>query len=203
MKWFIETRVDTLLRDADLVPRMAKLGLFHVLLGAESSSENDLKYLEKGIDFRDTKKAVDLLKQNGIIAHANFILGLPTDTKRSIRQTVNFAKSVDPDMAVFVPFTPFPGTDLYDEIAKQGLLKETDFDSFDFIKPVASTNSLSRKQIQREIILAYTRFYARPTKTFRSLLNRNEMIRKSYIHVSVYFSTYMIRRFLKSEFSTG
>lgn len=202
MKWYIETRVDTLLRDADLVPKMARLGLFHVLLGAESSSENDLKYLSKGIEPQDTKKAVDLLKNNNIIAHTNFILGLPTDSKQSIRNTVNFAKSIDPDMAVFVAFTPFPGTDLYDEIVKLGLLKEKNFENFDFIKPVASTNSLSQKQVQREIILAFARFYARPTKLVQSLLNRNEMTRKTFIHVFRFMSTYMIERFFKNELAT-
>jgi len=198
MKWYIETRVDTLLRDADLVPRMARLGLFHVLLGVESSSEYDLKYLGKNISLRQTKKAVSLLKQNEVIAHTNFIIGLPHDTKKSIQRTIAFAKSLDPDVAVFVPLTPFPGTDLHDELIDAGLLKETDLANFDFITPVASTKSLSRKQLQREIVKGYFQFYARPTKFIQSHLSRNTLVRKTFFHMLRFMSTYMIKRFFQT-----
>jgi len=203
MQWYIESRVDTLLRDADLVPRMARLGLFHVLLGVESSSEYDLKYLKKNISLRETKKAVALLKQNDIIAHTNFIVGLPHDTRKSIRRTVAFAKSLDPDVAVFVPLTPFPGTDLYDEMATAGLLTESDFANFDFITPVARTNSLSRRQLQKEIIKGYVQFYARPTKIIRSHFSRNVFVRKTFIHMLRFMSTYMIKRYFQSNMLTA
>jgi len=202
MKWYIEARVDTLLRDADLVPRMARLGLFHVLLGAESSSKNDLKYLNKNINLSETKKAVALLKQHGIIAHTNFIVGLPQDTKKSIRRTVAFAKSLDPDVAVFVPLTPFPGTDLYDELTSSGLLTETDFANFDFIMPVARTNSLSRRQLQKEIIKGYVHFYARPTKAVRGLSSSHALARKTFIHMFRVMSTYLLKRYFHSNLSS-
>ena len=202
MQWYIETRVDTLLRDADLVPRMARLGLFHVLMGVESSSEYDLKYLMKNIGLRETKKAVALLKQHGIIAHTNFIVGLPHDTRKSIRRTIAFAKSLDPDVAVFVPLTPFPGTDLYDEIAGAGLLSETDFANFNFITPVARTNSLSRRQLQKEIIKAYVQFYARPTKIIRSLSSRKAFGRRTFIHIFRFMSTYLVKRYFQSDMPT-
>jgi len=202
MQWYIETRVDTLLRDADLVPRMARLGLFHVLLGVESSSEYDLKYLKKDIRLGEIKKAVALLKQHDIIAHTNFIVGLPHDTRKSIRRTIAFAKWLDPDVAVFVPLTPFPGTELYDEIASAGLLTELDFANFDFITPVARTNSLSRRQLQKEIIKGYVQFYARPTKIIRSHFSRNTFVRKTFLHMFRFMSTYMIKRYFQSDVST-
>lgn len=203
IKWFIETRVDTLLRDADLVPRMARLGLFHVLLGVESSSEFDLKYLKKNFSLGQTKKAVALLKQHDILAHTNFIVGLPHDTKNSIQRTIAFAKSLDPHVVIFVPLTPFPGTELYDEIVSAGLLKETDFANFDFITPIASTNSLSRKQLQREIMKGYVQFYARPTKFIRSLFSRNTFVRKTFIHMFRFMSIYSIKRFFKNGLLTA
>lgn len=202
MKWYIEARVDTLLRDADLVPRMARLGLFHVLLGAESSSQNDLKYLNKNINLTETKKAVALLKQHDIIAHTNFIVGLPHDTKESIQRTIAFAKLLDPNVAVFVPLTPFPGTELYDEMTSADLLTETDFANFDFITPVARTNSLSRRQLQKEIIKAYIQFYARPTKIIRSHFSSNIFVRKTFLHMLRFMSTYLIKRYFQSNVSS-
>jgi len=201
MKWFIESRVDTILRDADLVQRMSKLGLFYVLMGAESSSEDDLKYLNKKINLSQTREAVALLKKHDIIVQTNFVVGLPDDTKKSIRRTINFAKSLDPDIAIFGPLTPFPGTDLYDELVESGWLEETEFEKFDFLTPVARTHSLSRKQLQGEIFKAYIEFYARPKKFIRSLLNSNKMARDTFIHFSRNMSTYMVKRFLRNELS--
>ena len=195
MKWFIETRVDTLLRDADLVPRMAKLGLFYVFLGAESSSEDDLGYLNKDIKLEETKKAVALLRKNDVISHTNFIVGLPYDTKQSIRRTIDFARSLDPNVAVFTPLTPFPGTDLYDELVKLGLLIEPDFSNFDFMTPVARTNSLSRTQLQKEIVKGYVRFYAQPTKIIRELSCNYPFARKTFLHMFRVMTTYLLGRY--------
>lgn len=183
IKWWIEARADTILRDADLTQRMSRAGLFQVLLGAESSSENDLKYLNKNISLNQTRKAVALLKKNNITTQVMFIVGLPDETKMSIRRTIAFAKSIDPDLPVFTPITPFPGTDMYDELASLGLIEETDPLKFNYLTPVARTHYLSRKQLHREIIRCYVEFYSSPRKIVESLCSRIPYGRKSFIQV--------------------
>lgn len=201
IKWFMEARVDTVQRDADLVQRMSKLGLFYVLLGAESSSENDLRYLHKNINLSQTKKAVALLKKNGVIAQTNFIVGLPNDTKESIKRTLAFAESLNPDIAIFTPITPFPGTDLYDELGSLGLIKETEFEKFDYLTPVAGTYKLSRRQLRREIIKAYVQFYARPLKIVETLCNRKPFARKTMIHVLRVMTIHQFKQTLYDDLS--
>jgi anaerobic magnesium-protoporphyrin IX monomethyl ester cyclase len=201
MKWFIEARVDTILRDADLAQQMSKSGLFYVLMGAESSSENDLKYLNKNINLSQTKKAVAVLKKHDVIAQACFIVGLPDDTKNSIKRTINFAKSLDPDIAVFTPLTPFPGTGMYDELAGLGLLTETEFKKFDYLTPVARTRSLSRRQLQREMFKAYVQFYGRPLKIVEAICSRKRFLRKIFIHMLRSMATFQLKQYVYDELS--
>jgi anaerobic magnesium-protoporphyrin IX monomethyl ester cyclase len=200
VKWFIEARVDTLLRDADIMQRMSKLGLFYALVGAESSSENDLKFLNKNINLSETRKAVALLKKHGIITQTNFIVGLPDDTKKSIQRTVAFAKCLDPEIAIFTPLTPFPGTDLYDEFVGLGLLKETEFSKFDYLTPVARTRALSRRQLQREIIKAYAQFYG-PLKTLKNIFSRKAYARKTFVQAIKAMAIYHLKQYVSDNLS--
>lgn len=172
VKVWIESRADTILRDADLIPRWSKAGLFYVLLGLESSSNSDLKYLNKKSTIEIAKRAVALLKQNNIIAHTNFVVGLPSDTKQSIRRTMVFARSIKPDVAVFTPLTPFQGTEIHDEISSLGLIKEKNLANWDFLTPVAETLNLSRRQIQIEILKAYGGFYLDPRLIIETLFSK-------------------------------
>ena len=113
-----------------------------------------------------------LLKQNHIIAHTNFVVGLPSDTKQSIRRTMVFARSIKPDVAVFTPLTPFQGTEIHDEISSLGLIKEKNLANWDFLTPVAETLNLSRRQIQIEILKAYGGFYLDPRLIIETLFSK-------------------------------
>ena len=56
---------------------------------------------------------MDLLKENDIFAQATLIIGDRNDSHHSIQQLRDFVNYVDPDLAIFMVLTPFPGTDLY------------------------------------------------------------------------------------------
>ena len=82
--WFVQARCDDIIRNKDLLPRLAKSGLSWVLLGVENSSPSTLDYFKKGITPNDAKTAVKLLQDNGIFAHAMVIIGNRKETHQSI-----------------------------------------------------------------------------------------------------------------------
>ena len=47
--WFVQARCDDIIRNKDILPRLAKSGLSWVLLGVENSSPATLDYFKKGI----------------------------------------------------------------------------------------------------------------------------------------------------------
>lgn len=58
------------------------------------------------------KKAFNMAAEVGISTSATFIIGLPGDTKESVQETIDFAKELNPNYAIFYAAMPYPGTEL-------------------------------------------------------------------------------------------
>jgi len=93
-----------------------------------------------------------------------FILGLPTDTPENMQATINFAKELELDKVKFAITTPFPGTRLYYEWEKQGLIKLKDWSYYLLHEPFAIYNhpNLSNEDIKHYYEKAYREYYLRP-----------------------------------------
>ena len=62
----MESRVNNIIRDQDLLPKMKELGLFYILFGAESGVNADLKYFGKEQTVDEVRHAMRILKRNEI-----------------------------------------------------------------------------------------------------------------------------------------
>jgi radical SAM superfamily enzyme YgiQ (UPF0313 family) len=58
------------------------------------------------------------------------MLGIPTETKSEVADTVRMLKEIDPDYYSPAFFTPHPGTDLYDYVVQHDLSRIADYDSY-------------------------------------------------------------------------
>jgi radical SAM superfamily enzyme YgiQ (UPF0313 family) len=58
----------------------------------------------------------------GLAVHGDFVLGLPGETKESIRNTINFAKKLDVDTIQVSIAHALPGTELYDYVETNGFI---------------------------------------------------------------------------------
>ena len=59
-------------------------------------------------------------KAAGIKNWGYFIIGLPTETEETIRQTIDFAKKLPLDIALFHVAAPYPGTPFFFEVVREG-----------------------------------------------------------------------------------
>lgn len=162
--WWCFSRVDVLVKKEAMIEKMAQAGARMVFLGIESVSQAVLDSYRKGITADMARRAVELLKKYGIRVWASFIIGDLADTKETIRETVKYACSLEPDIAEFSILTPFPGTQLFEEARKRGLIATYDWSRFDGAHATMETPHLTRRQIAREAIRAYLRFYLRPSR---------------------------------------
>jgi radical SAM superfamily enzyme YgiQ (UPF0313 family) len=170
--WSCETRVD--LVDAELLAEMNKAGCYLISFGVESGNQTILDSLKKGIKLEDARKAFRLAREAGIQTVGYFMIGSPGDTPDTIRETIEFAKSVEADFAQFSITTPFPGTELY-EVYKKGRGAVDDWDKFIYAKvknvdsPAFETELLSREDLKWWSKEAYKRFYFRPNYLFKRM----------------------------------
>jgi len=154
----------------NLIKKMKKAGVFKVGIGLESADKKVLKKIKKSLKPQDFVKVIKLFKKYGILTSGFFMFGLPFDTKKSINKSIDFAVSANPTMANFAFFIPFPGTEIYDYMKKEGLLKSNN-ELGPFEKRYHKHLFITEEELiflQRK---AYLKFYLRPSKIFDVLKN--------------------------------
>lgn len=114
--WCINTRVTDILRDEALLPLYRKAGLIHISLGTEAAAQLKLDRFNKEATVAQNKRAIELPRKNGIVAEAQFIVGLENETVETLEETYRMALDRDPDMANWARYTPWPFNDLFQEL---------------------------------------------------------------------------------------
>jgi len=105
-----------------VLKEMKKSGFRMAIVGYESGNQKILNNIKKGILINRSIKFTSDAKKLGIMTFGCFMIGLPGDNKKTINQTLNYAKKLNPDMAFFQQTVPFPGTELYEWVKKNGYL---------------------------------------------------------------------------------
>jgi anaerobic magnesium-protoporphyrin IX monomethyl ester cyclase len=178
LELFLQLRCDDVIKIQDELPTLHRAGLEWVMMGVESPWDSTLKSFKKGIDADDSRKAVDLLKDNGIFAHAMFVIGERKDTLESISYLREFANEIDPDFVIFTVLTPFPGTSIYDEALVNGWIEDTNWANYDMAHAIMSTEALSRLEVQKELWECYRSFYGSWGRRFSGIFSRNSVKRR-------------------------
>ena len=116
-----QSRADIICRNEDMVKLMAQAGLYMYLIGFESGNQRVLNFIRKGTTVEQNLKVAEICRKYGIRVWANYMLGLPTETREEIQDTVAMIRKIHPDYFSPAFFTPHPGSDLYDYCQKHKL----------------------------------------------------------------------------------
>lgn len=164
--YWVMGRADMLLRDPSTAEKMAKAGVRHMFIGIETPSKRLLKTYHKGgkASADTSAAAVELLRQHGIETYGGFIIGEPTETEEEIKTTIEYAKSINPATAQFSILTPYPGTEVWDQLKDQLIV--TDWDKFDGFHAVFHGDHLTAPEMESWCRKAYFSFYLRPKRLF-------------------------------------
>ena len=119
LTWSANARADVGL---ETLQKMKKAGCRLLCVGFESGSQEILNNIKKGTRIDVIRQFMKDTKKAGIMVHGCFMLGNKGETKETIRETVDFAKELNPDTAQFFPIMVYPGTEAYDYFKKQGFL---------------------------------------------------------------------------------
>ena len=177
---FMQARCDDIVQNQHLLPKMSRAGINWLLLGVESHSQTSLDNFRKGTKPEDAISAVRLLKQNGIFSQATCIIGERHDSHESIEDLRHFVNELDPDLAIFMVLTPFPGTDLYSEAKHNGWIENWNWADYDMIHAIMPTESLSREQLQHELYKCYRSFFGSWSRRIEGFFSRNSVKRRVY-----------------------
>lgn len=149
--------------DEETLSLMKRAGCHTVQIGVESGSDEILKIYAKATDRQTIIRAFDLCRKLKIKTVGYFMIGLPGEDEKVVRETINFAKALAPNFASFAIATPDIGTSLWQEAIDKGWFDSAveEFDSTGY--PVLETEKLSKADVWRLKNRANLEFYLRPS----------------------------------------
>jgi radical SAM superfamily enzyme YgiQ (UPF0313 family) len=100
--------------DYETMVEMKKSGCRLLIVGYESGNNNILKKIKKGINTDDIRKFAKNAKKANLLVHGDFIIGLPGETKDTIKETINLIFETRPEILQLSVASPFPGTEFYE-----------------------------------------------------------------------------------------
>jgi radical SAM superfamily enzyme YgiQ (UPF0313 family) len=147
---------------------MRDCGLRLLLVGFESGNQQILNNIRKGIRLDRAREFVKNCRSLGIKIHGTFILGLPGETRETIRQTIDYARELDVDTIQVSLAAPYPGTELYAQALANGWLKQDSLLNEQGVQEAAlEYPNLEKEEIFEAVGTFYRRFYMRPRPILR------------------------------------
>lgn len=121
----------------------------HNCVGFETPKQNVLDNINKKTTRQLQLEFMGNARKAGLLVNGCFILGLPGDTKETIRETIEFAKELNPDTAQFYPLMVYPGTDAYKWAKNSGCLETEDYSKW-ITKEGMHNTTVSRQDLPAE-----------------------------------------------------
>jgi radical SAM superfamily enzyme YgiQ (UPF0313 family) len=159
--------------DDELLGEMAGAGCGRIYYGIEAGDQEMLDRLNKGISLEQIRESIRLTRKHGIQSLGFFLIGSPAETRRTIRKTLKFAKSLKLDYVQFSKTTAKPLTQLW-----RDLVRDT---SYDYWREYILGNTeekalprpwtdLSNDEIDELARRAYVKYHSRPSFLLRHTL---------------------------------
>lgn len=123
LKWDTPNGVSIITLDRDLLSLMKKSGCYHLNIAIESGDPYILKHvIKKPLNLKKAREIANDCKAIGITTHAFFIIGMIGDNPATLRNSLEFLKSLPLDDFGVSLAKPLPGTELYDDCVKNGYI---------------------------------------------------------------------------------
>jgi anaerobic magnesium-protoporphyrin IX monomethyl ester cyclase len=176
----METRVQDIVRDRDILWKYRKAGIVHVYVGIEATDQATLDLVKKEMSVDEGKLALQLLSAHDLISETSFVLGFPGETPEHVRETLALAKSYDPDFAHFLAIAPWPYAEMWKDL--EPYVVSRDYRRYNLIDPVVKPDAMTLREIDDAIIDCYRSFYM---DKGRQLLAMRPGFRKDYVFRSM------------------
>ena len=166
ISWIAPTRVNHV--TPDLLKLMRRAGCRQLRYGVESGNQSILDLMRKKITLQQVRNAFRWSREAGIETLAFFIIAYPGENKATIKETISFAKELQPDMAEFLLASPLPGTDMFDRAVEDMRVDRGYWRDFTLLKrddPIPYFLADAEEHLAR----AYRSFFFRPSYLIRRL----------------------------------
>ena len=117
--WSCTSRVNV---DYETLKAMRDAGCRLLIVGYESGDPQILRNIKKGATVERALRFTRDAHKLGLTIHGDFIVGLPGETRETIRRSLEFAKRLDTETIQVSVAHPYPGTSFFDQALANGWL---------------------------------------------------------------------------------
>lgn len=182
LKWVVQCRV-TLKYNTMVL--MKKAGCRLVVVGYESGSQKVLDGMHKGITLEQSRRFNAAAKKAKMRVHGCFMVGNPGETKATMKETLEFSKSLRMDTVQYFPLIVYPGTEAWTWAKENHYINAKSYDEWltadGMHNCVLSRPELSSQELVEFCNYARKQFYLRPSymlmKLGECLTSKEDFIR--------------------------
>ncbi|MFZ5452532.1 MAG: B12-binding domain-containing radical SAM protein [Thermodesulfobacteriota bacterium] len=169
--WSCNTRTDRI--DPELLAKMKAAGCRRVVIGIESANQASLEVIKKGVTVEQQTRAVQWVHEARLKLMTSFILCLPGETEEMVANTIQYAKKLKGQIALFYLPVPYPGTKLYEYCKQTGLVREdaawSEYLSLDFDNPIYINPLIGKERMKYWYKRAFWEYYTSPGIWWKNL----------------------------------
>ncbi len=178
LKWGGQASI-TLAKDPELLRLYAESGGTYAFIGLESLSQKNLEKMKKGwSSAKDYKESIRKINGAGINVVGSFVFGLDEDDKSVFANTLDFIMDSGITAAQFHILTPLPGTVTYDQLEREGRIKDRDWAKYHTGEVVFEPKCMSAQELQNGYYWIFRNTYTIGNILKRSLRDRKNIISK-------------------------
>ncbi|HOW28070.1 MAG TPA: radical SAM protein [Elusimicrobiota bacterium] len=176
--WDVRAHINSV--NEPLLEKMREAGCDRIQFGVESGDARIIKIIGKDILLDRTKNVFSMARKLGFTTYADFMIGLPGETRREMQSTFDFAVDLQADYCQFSVYVPFPGTRLFGLGLEKRLYPSDYWREFakdpirDFSPPIWN-EFFSKDELIAFRDQAYRQFYFRPSYVLQNLRKSHSM----------------------------
>jgi len=150
------------LEDKETVRRLVDSGCLMVLVGFESIKQSTLEAYNKGhVNSADTfARVIDECRRAGLNIQGNFLVNPDLDSFEDMDKLVEFVSRNNVFMPIFQIITPYPGTTMYQEYSKKGLITDYDWEKYNASNLVIHSANYEPVAFQHKFLSSYYKAYS-------------------------------------------
>jgi radical SAM superfamily enzyme YgiQ (UPF0313 family) len=167
-------------QDDKLLRLFAASGCIAVNIGFESLSPKNLKRIKKGFNKPSQyQEAIKKIHGYGIGIMGTFIVGLDDDDPGVFQKTIDFILENKLDWALAFIMTPYPGTESFERLEREGRILHRDWERYDSLNVVYQPLLMRSEELEQGLRRTW-----KETFSLRSLFHR--IIKSPRIHPLFY-----------------
>jgi radical SAM superfamily enzyme YgiQ (UPF0313 family) len=148
INWMCQASIN-ISKEDELLGLMRDSGCGAIFIGLESMSNTNLEIMHKEINQRyDYAEAIRMIQSYGILVHSSFIVGYDHDCESAFDEMIDFIQETKQLMPVINILTPFPGTELFKRMEKEGRILHKDWSRYDTKHVVFQPPKLSPQELE-------------------------------------------------------